>query len=153
MKHRTLALDKFLARFRTNIVRFLGDADKGFRKKGRWPWAIVLFEKEYRLAGHVSTLRQSREDFSISAFSRTDRLLDVKSRIPPVAILYFNKKPALKAAAQQSELFGKAWEMLEDKPEERHWICIPHPPPEEWVKQFEASDDELYTRNMGTAKK
>jgi hypothetical protein len=146
-------IDRYLARFGTDAFSFLGGEDKTNRREGVWPWAIILFQEEYRLAGHVVALRKNRADFSLGAFSTKAGHSVAEAGPPSVGMLFINRKSALEEAAQRSELFMRAWDLLSDKAEDKHWICIPDPPSDEWMARAEVKDDELYMGIYQAARK
>jgi len=122
-------VEQLLAKHDRNSWEFFGNIDVSFRQDGLWPWAIVFYEEEYRIAGHVVALRQNRTDFSFTALSLKPGCYSIAEQgVPPVGVLFINRKSALEAAALQSELFKKAWEQLAEMPENRHWICIAESP-------------------------
>ena len=138
-------IESLLSRFERNTFEFFGNVDVSCRREGVWPWAIVLFEREFRLAGHVVSLRQQRSDFFCSAYSlKPGEYSLAEHGVPPVSILFINKKQALKDAARESELFKKAWNQLASKSEHQHWICISESPSNEWVNITSVNDDQLF---------
>lgn len=75
-----------------------------------WPWVIALYEKAFRLAGHVVSLQKYKSDFSFSAYSMKRGSYSIeKHGIPPFSILIVNNKSALASAARQSILFDVTW--------------------------------------------
>jgi hypothetical protein len=147
------AIDALLSQFDTDATDFFIDLDETNRKQQRWPWAIVLYEKEFRLAGHVLSMRQNREDLSFSSYSMNKGLSlgqhIEKHAVPPFSFFLLHNKAAIAAAAEKSPLFQEAWRLLADKDEYSHWICIAPPPPNDWVIKTSVGDDELFLRTLG----
>ena len=148
------ALDNFLSMWNSDAFEVFSSLDEAIRRQGIWPWAIALYEKEFRLAGHVVSLRQHRCDFSFSSHSMHNH--DVLSLgehieengVPPFSILLINNKKALADAAKKSPLFEQAWLLLKDKEDNAHWVCIASSPPDEWVVKTGAGDDELFLKTI-----
>ncbi|MDI7259043.1 MAG: hypothetical protein QME90_03870 [Thermodesulfobacteriota bacterium] len=144
-------IDDVLRKHGRNSWEFFGNLDVSNRREGIWPWAIVLFDEEFRLAGHVVSIRQNRGDFSFTAFSmKPGRYSVAEQGVPPVSVLLLNNKKALEQAASQSKLFSAAWEQLADRSEDQHWICVADSPTEEWVRQTSQNDDQLFMKIIGT---
>ncbi len=117
-----------------------------FEEENIWPWAIIAFEFEYKLAGRVCSIRRSREDISFSAYSIKDNYSIVESGPPPVSLLFVYKKSILNELGLQSLLFSQSWTYLKDKSESRHWLFIPDPLPNKWVKEKEKLDSKLFRK-------
>lgn len=149
------AIDALLSAWGINATEFFWSLDESNRRQGIWPWAIALYEKEFRLAGHVASLRQHRDDFSFNAYSMHNRLpigeYIEEYGVPPFSFFLINNKAALTVAAKMSPLFEQAWRLLKDKEEGAHWVCIASSPPDEWVAKTGAGDDELFLRTIGMA--
>lgn len=146
------AIDALLGRWDTNAFEFFERIDVSQREKGVWPWAIALYEKEFRLAGHVVSIRQHRGDFSFSAYSMKPVSFSIEQHdVPLFSILWINNKTALDLAAKRSPLFDQAWHLLKDKDEACHWVCMPSSPSEDWVTLTSKGDDELFLSTIGMA--
>jgi hypothetical protein len=116
-----------------------------------WPWAIVLFNEEFRLAGHVLSIRQNKRDFLFTAYSIKPGAKPItEQEVPSVSVILVYEKKALERAATQSKLFSAAWEQLADRSEDQHWICIADSPPVEWMRQTSQDDDELFSLVSGS---
>lgn len=138
-------IGNFLRKHNTNLERYISYVNAKHEREGVFPWAIVFYNKEFRLAGHLASIRQNSNDFRFSAYSiKTDNYSVAEMGVPSVSLLYVYKKKAIQQAAKESEFFSAAWEQLADLPENQHWICIADSPSEEWVKQTSQNDDELY---------
>ncbi len=131
--------------------RFFMGLDAVLRKQGVWPWAIALYEKEFRLAGHVVSLRDQRADFSFTAYSlRNKQPYSIEERgVPPVSVLLLNSKTVIEKAAKRSVLFEQAWHLLKDKDEDDHWVCMPSSPLDDWVEKTGQGDDALFLKLVG----
>lgn len=139
------AFDELLLPYRVSSFEFTMQLDRDFRDRGFWPWAMIAFPSEYRLAGHLFSIRQKPQDFSFSAYSLKDGMHSVEEEgPPPVSIVFFRDKTALKKAAARSELFSDAWKLLKDKEHEQKWFVVSEPPKKEWLSVTSEEDDELF---------
>ena len=142
-------VNQILEKWGRNTWEFFGNLDVSFRQQGFWPWAIVLYQKELKLAGHVVSIRKSRNDFSFTSYSMKPGNYSVSEQgVPPFSVFLINNKVALEQAAKQSVLFEQAWTILKDKDETLHWICIAESPPEDWVNVTSVGDDELFLKTI-----
>ncbi len=138
------AIDRLLEPWGNVAFNFLMNLGLTCQQMGRWPWAIVLFEKEYQLAGHAVSLRKCREDFGFSSYSSEMDYTLSEAGVPRLSFFIVFNRDAFKAAAGESPLFLKAWDLLEGKSESLHWIGIADPPPQEWVVEASARDAQLF---------
>jgi len=144
------AVDDFLGRFGRNTFDFFGSVATTCEENGHWPWAFVCFEKEFRLAGHLISLRRNRWDFSFSAYSiKPGESCIGENRVPPVGFILVYSKKALEYYAEQSPLFKNAWDQLAEYREDRRWICFPESPSDEWVEMASRDDDQLFWASLG----
>lgn len=139
-------LDALLAPFKRSSLDLLASINAALEVRGFWPWAIVLFEREFRLAGHVRTTRQAEGDVMFSGYSIRPGYSPRRHGAPPVSILLFRDKPTAAGHADASPLFRVCWDALVDLPAERHWLCVADSPPEDWVRETESGDDVLFDR-------
>jgi hypothetical protein len=135
-------LDEILEKFGRNSVEFFNSLENSINQVGNWPWAIILFNEEFRLAGHVVSVRKKREDFSFTAYTLLPGT--TAKVVPPVSVLLINKKIVLEQAAMQSQLFNAAWVYLADKSEDQHWVCIADSPSVDWETKTCQNDDKLF---------
>ena len=114
-----------------------------------WPWAVIFFDAELPLAGHVAQLRGIRKNIAMTsyAWAKKGNSPIVPGDIPTVSMLAIRRKAILKYAAEKSPLFAPAWEALKDKPEDRKWFCISDSPPADWVKATSVGDAELFFKS------
>jgi hypothetical protein len=140
-------LDEVLQKHGLSSWVFFKNMDVTLRKEGIWPWAFVLFEEEFQLAGHAVLVRKDRGDFSFTSYSTA--LLPIgETGVPPLSVILVFNKQSLKKAAEQSELFNMAWQQLSDCSEDQHWVCIADSPSPEWILQTSKGDKELFIRKV-----
>lgn len=109
------------------------------------PWAVSVFPREYRLAGHITSQRIERDDPLYSSFSLIkDPYTYPDQQPPPFSFLWHRSKSMMRRLAGRSPLFKTCWSVLKDKPEDRGWLCFPPPLPEDWVAEAEARDAALF---------
>jgi hypothetical protein len=118
-------LDNLLEPFGRSSFELIEDLNKSFRKINFWPWAIITFAHEYRLAGHVSATRHSRKDVVFSGYSVQDGYSVVRDGPPPMSMLFFHSKSVVSTLASRSPLFSACWSVLADKPKNKNWLCVP----------------------------
>ena len=149
-------LDGLLKPYGDNPTQLFWRLNTTFRQLNFLPWAMIFFERQYELAGHVCASRSSPEDVRFSAYSLypdrergsdtspLDDVLEHVDPVPPVSMLFFRSKEVVSELATRSPLFLSCWSALADKPSSRAWLCVPDPPPEDWVKKAEAEDAALF---------
>ena len=138
-------LDNLLEPYQRNSFSLFVDLNDGFRRRGFWPWAIVLMDREYRLAGHVFITRDRLSDVIFSGYSIRSGYLVEKNGPPSMSMLFFRNKAVASALAQKSPLFSVCWSVLQDKSESKHWLCQTGPLPQPWVQETEKGDDVLFS--------
>jgi len=140
---------KRLEKFDKDGFQVTWGLESAFKKSDNWPWAIVFYREEFRLAGHVVSTRKDRSDVSLTSYTMPSNHSVEEHGVPTVSVLLIYTKNPLKELAEESELFSKAWEQLSDCDESRHWICIAESPSEEWIKKASKGDDQLFLRELG----
>jgi len=139
-------IDNVLEKYKRFSIGFFNSLDITCRKTGEWPWAVVLFKEEYKLAGHIVSIRADIEDFTFSAYSIESGYSIEEKGPPPVSYLMIENKENFGTAAKKSQLLGKAWDLLEDKSETRRWVCIADSPSQDWIDKTTENDDRLFIR-------
>jgi hypothetical protein len=141
------AIDGLLSPWGINSAKLSSNLDNYINHTGITPWALALYKKEFRLAGHAASLRKSRKDYVFSNYSlvKKPRSLE-ENEVPSFSFLVIYNKSALADSAAQSPLFDAAWDLFKYKSEERMWVCLPVSPPEDWVSATSVGDDELYRK-------
>lgn len=120
---------------------FLDEISEATRSSG-WPWAIVAFEKNYHLSGHVLNVRLSSDGVKFGAFNQDSHESDGS---PAMAFIMFRSKPIAQSHKDASPLFAACWEALKDQPESRSWFCVADPLPQHWIDKVEKEDDKLFS--------
>jgi hypothetical protein len=139
-------LNDILKPFDLNEFVFLLGLDNSFiSSRIALPWAIIAFRKEYRLAGHFCQIRGDSSKLLFTHYSGFNSD-PPENFVPPLSCILVAEKQALEKAASKSPLLSSAWQLLKDKAEEQHWLCIPDSPSEDWVRQNELGDDDLFRR-------
>lgn len=120
--------------------------DTAYNYKERYPWAAVFFKEKFELAGHIGSISIKYDDLLspfLSLFSTGIITKEQRTIVSKVSILVINSKYALEKAARESELFKNVWDVLCDKADYTHWICMADTPSSEWLEKQYAVDDEL----------
>ena len=146
--------NNFLKAFGKSSFGLLNTLSRSFQKDGSVPWALIFFEREFQIAGHVLSVREIKSEISFSALSIVGpgKYSIEEQGVPPVGFLMIENKSALEKAARESELFRMGWELLTDKSEGRKWICIAESPSNQWVDENSEGDDELFLELFKTNK-
>ena len=141
--------DEILKKYKRNSWEMVGNLNISFRNSSLGvPWAIIVFPEEYRLSGHLLSIRTSNDDFSFSAYSIRSGYSIQKNGIPPVSMIFMYRRPALEQAALKSPMLLSAWKILENLPETRNWFCISDSPSADWIAKAEKDDDILFKKRM-----
>jgi hypothetical protein len=141
--------DKLLEKYDQDSFSLIWKLETTFKRTGNLPWAIAFYKEELRLAGHVVSIRNNREDVSLSSYTMPTGHTVEEYGVPSVSMLLFNSKSVLEELATKSELFNKAWEELSECSEDQNWICIAESPSEEWIKKTSEGDDQLFLKTLG----
>ena len=139
-------LDRLLESFDRNSFELIGNLKVSFQQNNFWPWAIVAFEREYHLAGHICSTRLNPYDVLFTSYSVRSGYSISQSGPPPVSMLFFRNKSVLSDLALKSPLFSACWLILKDKPQDKYWICFPDPLPDDWVRGIEKEDTQLFAK-------
>jgi len=142
-------LDKLLEKFDKDAFGVTWGLENTFKRDDNWPWAIVFYKEEFRLAGHVVSSRKDRNDVLFTCYSMPNNHSVEEHGVPSVSILLIYSKNPLKELAKNSELFKKAWDQLCDCNESRHWICLAESPSREWIDKTSKGDDQLFLNKLG----
>lgn len=107
------------------------------------PWALVCLDREYALAGHVASTRPPDAGIRFSPYAQ------VPSQIPPnfvpgVGTIVITQKRDLEVATGRSPIFEMAWDILKDRPQDRHWLVLFDPLPESWLDAVLPGDAERW---------
>ena len=147
-------LDTFLKRFNRDSDEFLHRLSISIRKMDNWPVAIILFNRELHLAGHVLSVRRERSDFSFSTYVINNRNYSFAvDGIPTVGSLVINNRKSVEEASGKSELFKLVWKRLSALPASQNWICTMEVPPEDKIiDQTKHDDDKLFLKLTGFAR-
>ena len=140
-------LEAFAAPFKVDAKEFLAWHAESFPSNGdEFPWAIIMFEQELPLIGHVTRIRGAKGNMPVHTFSiMTGGVKSVAPGCAPrVSTISVRRKAILKTAAEHSPLFRPAWEALQDKAEDKPWFCFSDPPPADWVAATAVGDDALF---------
>ena len=141
-------LDKFLGKYNTSCLSQLMELNRSIQLLDFRPWLMVFFEDEYRLAGHLSTIRENKDDLLFTAYSIQSNFSIQESGVPPVSILLVKNKSILKSLSNKSELFYPVWEHCEKADEKMQWVFISRPPSKSWYNKIIVGDDKLYLNSI-----
>ena len=141
-------LEKILEKYDNDSFSLIWNLENTFKRTKEFPWAIVFYKEEFRLAGHVISTRKDISDVSLTCYTMPNNHSVEEHGVPSVSILLIYSKNPLKELANNSELFNKAWEQLSDCVESRHWICIAESPSKEWIDKTSENDDQLFINTL-----
>lgn len=132
-------LNEFLSAFGRDTWDFFGNLTLSYTRAGMQPpWAIIFLNRDHRIFGHLSSVRQNRSDFVFSSLSlRGENYSVEESGPPPVSFIAVRSKDVLEKLAPSSPIFSSAWQLLANGSKLNHWFCIADPLPEEWLSEVE----------------
>lgn len=139
-------LDRFLEKTGTNADKLMWKLNRSFQRGQFWPWAIVLFDREMAVAGHVVEVRSDPGEVRFSAYSLPSDHSVARDGVPAVSMLFISSKPAAARLAQHSVLFATVWDSLSSLPSNRHWACPVKSPPDAWIADTAQGDAERFMR-------
>lgn len=139
-------LDLFLKPFNLNSEIWINRLEVNYRYKHPIPWAMIAYPKEYRLGGHLCSIRSSKKAVAFSGYSVKPGHIVDQDGVPSLSFIEFRNKRELKNLASLSQLLYIPWKLLSDKDEESHWICFADLLPEDWVAMTEKGDDDLFMK-------
>ena len=128
-------LDRLLAPFDLSSSQLLTNLSISFRNANWWPWAMVFLDSEYLIAEHIMEARDESRDILFTAYSVGPGTSLPVGSVPPVSILLFKNRAALEQVKDFSHLFGKCWEILNDRSTEKTWVATLDPLPDEWTRR------------------
>ena len=138
------ALDSLLEKFNTHSFSFMMALNNSYQNINWWPWVIIVFGEEYRIAGHLASIRVNKLDFNFTAFSIPKHYSIEEHGVPPVSVISVKSKDVLIELAKKSPLFNSAWELLKSRSEERRWLVFSDPPEKDWIRKTSKKDDALF---------
>jgi hypothetical protein len=107
------------------------------------PWALACLDKEYQIAGHVSSSRVPNAGISFAPYNQVPSPIP-DDFVPGVGVLVFMSKSGLQSCADSSPLFKAAWKALEGCQSERRWLVILDPLSGQWLEEVLPGDRELW---------
>jgi len=107
------------------------------------PWAIVMYEKEYPLAGHFLSIRGDEGQLPFTSWSVGKHW--GRPELPPFSVILALSKDAFERAAERSPMLDGAWEALRDCHSEGHWACIAPALEEETISRLSTRDSTCPT--------
>lgn len=102
------------------------------------PVAIVLFPRDYHLAGHFLQLRGPRGDVksTFCSYHPGDPPVDY----PPVSVIYLPDWEIFAELSAKSPLLAGAWDLVAEADRTYRWLVLADLLPEPWASETEASD-------------
>jgi len=111
----------------------------------QYPWAIMAFPKEYKLAGHIYSRRIDPEDPQFSSYTLIreggGRPMD---KPPSCSIMVFYNKSAASNMKERGHLFQTCWSCVRGLPEDRSWLILAPALDQNWVSKTEEGDAALF---------
>jgi len=107
------------------------------------PWAFVCFDKDYPIAGHVTTFNPENSGIQFRPLAIEPNPIPL-SFVPKVGIMIIQNKTGVEAAEKKSLLFSILWEYLKDCSSKQQWIVIADLLPKDWLSQVTPTNDDLW---------
>lgn len=139
-------IDIFLGKYDLDILTLLGNLDNSYKGLGFRPWLMIMFEKEFKISGHLLSIRRDHLDCLLTSYSRPDDYSFEIHGFPKVSIILVKNKTVLKYLAGKSEIFNPAWESLKNDETKMKWVFVSNPPKIDWLKKIEREDDDLFLK-------
>jgi hypothetical protein len=138
------ALDHILEPYNSNESLLSRSLEITLRQLNRQPWAIIVFDREYPLAGYFTSIRPNPQTMPFFPFTKAPHPIP-DDFVPRVGgILVMGKDAIPEIAVVGSPLIAEAWNMLKARPADKQWLCLPDPLPESWVEETSRDDNERY---------
>jgi hypothetical protein len=141
-------VDKILQKYNFDSDELLWKIDSSVRVQNFRPWLIILYEKEYKLGGYISSIRKNRTDILFSAYSIPDDYSLEKHGVPLMSFICIKNKSIFKTLSSQSTLFSPMWKYLKDASEKVYWVFISQPPNNKWYNKAKVHDEDLYMKSI-----
>jgi len=113
------------------------DLSNAFSSSGWWPWAVIAFDEEYPILGYLMSLRHSMDEMRFTAYSLPSGYASRESDTP-VSIVCVRDRYIARRLANDSEMFGPAWEALKTKADDSYWLCLTESPTVEFLAELAA---------------
>lgn len=136
------ALDQVTKPFGISADGWLNLLGQIFTGTNQIPWALIALDREYNLAGHLKSIKGLSRDMIFTAYSLS-HLRQGEPVKPRFSMLIAFNKEIIGRVAAASPLLASAWDVLNDKAEDKRWLCVSDPLPEAWAHQAEAVDDDV----------
>ncbi|MDE0863163.1 MAG: hypothetical protein OSA98_05200 [Rubripirellula sp.] len=111
------------------------------------PWALVCLDREYPLAGHITSTRPDKTTLRFTRYQRNHHN-PPHDFVPDVGMLVFFTKNALREASSSSRLFDLAWQGLRDYPADGNWLALLDPLDSDWVGEVSADNHEQWFESL-----
>jgi hypothetical protein len=113
------------------------------------PWAFVCLDREYAIAGHVATSRDTDLGIRFATYNPDVPYPMPDDFVPCVGVLVFASKAGLERSVGKSFIFAAAWDALSRCSSDKNWLVILDPLPEEWLAQVLPGDRDLWFASRG----
>ncbi len=132
-------LDLILAPYDRTGDGWLFAVGQGVQTPALMPFALVCFNREYRVTGHILEAKRGNRSLGISTYGHM-----TLGEIPAsIGCLHVFGKGALEEFRDQSPVLAQAWQTLSEKPDSKSWLVILDPFKGEWIHNLEQADQEL----------
>lgn len=107
------------------------------------PWALVCFDRDYAIGGHIAASRPSDAGIAFAPYNPWPDPVP-PDFVPGVGVLTLASKSGLERAAGNSPVFAAAWTGLRECSGERNWLVILDPLPQDWLTKVLPGDRECW---------
>ncbi len=107
------------------------------------PWAVVCFDREYRIAGHIAETRGASRGIAFSTYrSQPDPMPE--DYVPGVGVLLIFDRSALEQCSSRSSVLAQIWDALKECSVDARWLLVMDALSPSWLDVTAQGDDDLW---------
>ena len=108
------------------------------------PWALVCFNRDYKVIGHILRAKQGNRLLGMSSY--TNLTLEPGEIPESIGCLHVFQKTVLEQFKNDSPILLLAWEALADLPTNKSWLVILDPFEDKWIEAIEDEDKNILNK-------
>ena len=135
----TVEVDAWLARFGVSSSD-ITKSDSRMIVAGRLPWLTILLDREYRIAGHLVSIREHLQDMRFTAWSLPPGHRVETHGVPSVSTIHVSCRQVLRRYAEESPIFVQVWDHVKYCKPSGLWLLRMDPLPEKVLPATDVDD-------------
>jgi|TARA_B100000315_G_C14474509_1_gene539955 hypothetical protein len=139
-------INLILEKYDTRSWIVMHHLNEAFQQAAWVPWLIIVFEEEYRIAGHLASIRKNNDELKFSCYSFTGSYSYERNGVLPVSLIMLKDKKSLLRLSEITPLFNHALQKIDYMNEDLNWLFISSPPEKKWYSEIKIKDDQLYDK-------